>query len=170
MPSQTLATTEALVIDGANGVTRASREGFPEATLSLGLFGAALIIAIVLVRRAPKWLPVILFAPAALGLFHVFVARGDAPASRGATAAPIKSSIEAIQAAAPWPIVPITVVRDEDDVTFPLSRYAVPVRPPSTIGVQLGVMGSALPLRCSVTGAVASCSPMKAALQGQGEQ
>ena len=65
MASQTLATTEALVIDGTNGVTRASREGFPEASLSLGLAGAALVLSVFVVRRAPKWLPLILFAPAA---------------------------------------------------------------------------------------------------------
>lgn len=159
MASQTLATTEALVIDGTNGVTRASREGFPEAPLSLGLAGAALVLTVFVVRRAPKWLPLILFAPAAFGLGHVFVARGDAPAHRRQIAAPIAKSLEALQTAAPWPIVPISIVREDDDVTFPLSRYAVPTRPPVDGGVQLSVQGASLPLGCQPSGAVVGCAP-----------
>lgn len=162
MASQTLATTEQLVIDGTNGVTRASREGFPESSLSFGIAAVALIAAIVLVRRAPKWLPLVVFAPAALGLFHVFLERGDAPMHRGAAAAPITATIEALEKNAPWPIFPVTVVREEDDVTFPLSRYAVPVRAPVDGGVHLGVIGTSLPLECRPTGYVVICSPKRA--------
>lgn len=149
MASQTLVTTEQLVIDGTNGVTRASREGFPEATLSLGAFVFAVLVGAFLVRRAPKWLPLLLFVPAAFGLFQVFVARGDAPLRRGAVATQVSTSIDVLHDRAPWPIQSVALVREDDGVTFPLSRYAVPSRPPPTANaVQLEVRGTQLPLHC----------------------
>ncbi|MFT3707042.1 MAG: hypothetical protein QM817_05170 [Archangium sp.] len=149
MASTTLVTTEQLVIDGTNGVTRASREQFPEASYSLGAFVVAALIAAVLVRKAPKWLPVLLFVPAAFGLFHVFVARGDAPLHRGAVATQVSTSLDVLKDRAAWPVQSVALLREDDDVTFPLSRYAVPARPPvNATAVQLEVRGTQLPLHC----------------------
>jgi hypothetical protein len=151
-------TTEQLVIDGTNGVTRASREGFPEATWSLIAFVAAALVAAILVRRAPKWLPLLLFVPAAFGLFHVFIARGDAPLHRGATATQVSVSLDVLRERAPWPVQSVELVREDDDVTFPLSRYAVPARPPPSPGaVKLEVRGAQLPLHCRDEGARVIC-------------
>ncbi|MFO0593972.1 MAG: hypothetical protein U0228_01675 [Myxococcaceae bacterium] len=151
MASQTLSTTELLVIDGANGITRATREQFPDASWSLAVCLAALVASAWLARRAPRWIPFVLFLAAAPGLFHVFVARADAPLQRGATAAPIRQSLDELHRVAPWPNTPVTFSREEDDVTFPLTRYAVPARPPAANAVSLDVTGTRLPLRCTGT-------------------
>jgi hypothetical protein len=155
--SQTLSTTESIVIDGANGITHATREGFPDAPVSLGVFVLGVLAAAALLRRAPKWVPLVLGLAALPGLFHVVWARADAPPHRAATAGTVDASLSAITGIVKWPTEKILVTREDDGVTFPLSRYAVPSRPPVSDALQLEVKDTTLPLWCSKTAAVVSC-------------
>jgi hypothetical protein len=148
VPAQTLTTTEALVIDGPNGVTRASREQFPDAGLSAAVAVTGVLLGAVLVRRAPRWLPLLAALPATLGLWEVWVHRLDAPAHRAVPAEVLADSVATLRSAAPWPLVPVEVVKEGDDVTFPLSRYAVPERSAKGALLRLEVDGRTLPLSC----------------------
>lgn len=145
----TLSTTEALVIDGANGVTRASRESFPASGWAVfGAVAAALVLVAVRRWRA-RWtrfaLGVVLLVSASPGLVEVLGRRADAPASRWHAAEPIAASLEAVRAAVPWP-APIDVRHEADGVSFPFSRYAAPTR--ASGGRAVEVRGEALPLTC----------------------
>jgi hypothetical protein len=151
-----LSTPESIVIDGANGVTREAREHFPSAGLSLGVSVVVLLVAAVVLRRGPRWLVLVVLGLAALpGLVHVLALRADAPAGRGAVAGTIAGNLADLQARAPWPGV--TLVREDDDVMFPLTRYAVPGRARVDGGVELETRGAKLGEPCRVEGARVIC-------------
>lgn len=151
-----LSTPESIVIDGANGVTREAREHFPSAGPALAVAVVALVIAAVVVRRGPRWLAAVVLVLAALpGLSHVLALRADAPLGRGAVAGTIAGTLAELQARAPWPRV--TLVREDDDVMFPLTRYAVPGRAPVDGGVELETRGAKLGEPCRVEGARVIC-------------
>jgi hypothetical protein len=131
-----LVTSESILIDGANGVTSAPRAHFPQAGLWLAV---AIVVAVVvrLVRR-----PVVAVALLALGslpgLVHVLALRADSPIKRGAMTDSIKVTLGDLQTRVPWPQSQVTVVREEDDVLFPLGRYALPSRTGGPLELVIG--------------------------------
>lgn len=126
-PSSTaLATPEAVLIDGANGVTSAPRQHFPDATVML----AIALTAAVAVRwiKKPALVAALLLGASVPGFVHVLALRGDAPMKRGAAARAITTTLSELQTRLPWPQTSVKVVHEEDDVLFPLGRYALPSR------------------------------------------
>ncbi len=162
-----LDTAESVVIDGANGVTQAPRQHFPEAGWAIG---AAVIVAALtlMLRRARAAMAIrvvsgLLLLGSAPGLIQVFGARADAPLHRPRVAEAVRSTLNTLAAAAPWP-APIEVVREDDDVLFPLGRYAVPVRARSRPqALEVIIRGSRLQLSCSTPhqGEPVVCEPPK---------
>lgn len=120
-----LATTESILIDGANGVTSAPRAHFPEAEVWLVV--AVVVAVIVRFVKRPAVVATLLALGAIPGLVHVFALRADAPLKRRASAEAISSTLGSMQERVPWPRSQVSVVR-EDDVLFPLARYALPSR------------------------------------------
>jgi hypothetical protein len=155
--SNSLDTPESIVLDGANGVTRAPREHFPDASLSLGLAMAALVAGAVLARRGPKWVVAAVLVIAALpGLAQVLMSRADAPAQRAELGRLVTQSLTEVQQHSPWPGV--RFVREDDDVMFPIGRYAVPGRiVPADGGVELETRGSLLGQPCREEGSRVVC-------------
>ncbi len=145
----TLATPEAIVIDGANGVTNAPRAHFPNAGWELVVAVAATVVAIAF-RKHRRVLPALLVVAALPGFLHVFWRRADAPLNRGALASQVRSTMREFAKFAPWPRDAVRVVHEDDDVLFPLLRYARPTRPSSDGGVTLEVRGASLRVKCSV--------------------
>ena len=145
-----LSTPEAIVLDGANSVSGAPRAHFPEAALSLSLAGLALLVTVVAVRtkRAALVVPVMLGLAALPGLYAVAVQRADAPTKRAALTALVKVGVNDLKNQAAWPQASMQVVRDDDDVLFPLARYAWPSRPTVDGGVAIELRGSALMTAC----------------------
>ncbi|MBL8936810.1 MAG: hypothetical protein JNM69_19780 [Archangium sp.] len=145
-----LSTPEAIVLDGANSVSGAPRAHFPEAAFSLSLAAVALLVTVVAVRtkRAALVVPVVLGLAALPGLFALVVQRADAPMNRAALTALVKVGVNDLKAQAAWPQAAVQVVRDDDDVLFPLARYAWPSRPTVDGGVALELRGSALITAC----------------------
>lgn len=140
-----LATPEAVLLDGANGVTNASRQHFPDATLMLAI-AAVVAVAVRWIRR-PALVAALLLGASIPGFVHVLALRGDAPLARPKAAAAITTTVSDLQAKVPWPGTPVKVVHEEDDVLFPLGRYAVPGRvEPQGAAVELelglGLLGS----------------------------
>ena len=131
-----LATSESILIDGANGVTSAPRAHFPQA----GAWLAAAIIVAVVVRLVKR--PVVAVALLAIGslpgLVHVLALRADSPIRRGALTDSIRVTLGDLQRRVPWPQSQVTVVREEDDVLFPLGRYALPSRTGGPLELVIG--------------------------------
>lgn len=160
MEPSTLTTAEAIVIDGANGVTRAPREHFPQLGLSVALAVAAVVIGLFLVRRRARGALLVVLALAAVpGLVQVLALRADAPVSRVELGRTIATTLADLQQHAPWPVHPVAVVREDDDVMFPLTRYAVPARleAPPAGAIELETRGARLGVRCRVEGARNIC-------------
>ena len=124
-----LGTAESILIDGANGMSGAPRQHFPEARVSAGLALLAALLFLVLLRRHRRGAVLGLLVAGALpGLYCLVVLRGDAPTRRPALAAAIGATLTGLEARAPWPSAKVRVVREDDDVLFPLGRYALPER------------------------------------------
>ncbi len=87
----------------------------------------ALVAAVVVrfVKRPHLVLP--LLAIGAIPGLYVLWVRADAPLKRGASAEAISTTLGSMQALVPWPQSQVSVVR-ENDVLFPLARYALPSR------------------------------------------
>lgn len=138
------------MLDGANSVSGAPRAHFPEAALSLSVAGLALLVTVVAVRtkRAALVVPALLGLAALPGLFALVVRRADAPMNRAALTALVKVGVNDLKAQAAWPQASLQVVRDDDDVLFPLARYAWPSRGAVDGGVELELRGSALITAC----------------------
>ncbi|MDP1823931.1 MAG: hypothetical protein Q8L48_11840 [Archangium sp.] len=136
-----LATCESILIDGANGVTSAPRAHFPQAGLWLAV-AIAVAVVVRLVRR-PAVAVALLALGSLPGLVHVLVLRADAPFARVAMTDSIKVTLDDLQTRVPWPQSQVTVVREEDDVLFPLGRYALPsrTRGPLELVIGAGPMG-----------------------------
>ncbi len=144
----TLDSAESIIIDGANGVTHAPRHHFPDMGVSWVLLGITIIATLSTKRRGRWLLPVLLFAASVPGLMHVLVLRADAPLRRGALARQVEGTLTEIERVAKWP-KPVHVARDDDDVLFPLGRYAVPTRTQAGPGVQeLELRGTVLSAQC----------------------
>lgn len=129
-----LSTTESILIDGANGVTSAPRAHFPEATV--WLIVAVVVAVIVRFVKHPGVVVALLAIGAIPGLVHVLALRSDAPFKRGESAAAISSTVGSLQVLVPWPQSQVSVVR-EDDVLFPLARYALPSRTTGPVELEL---------------------------------
>lgn len=154
--SSALATPETIVIDGANGVTRAPREHFPNAGWELLIALVATGVALVF-RKNRRVLPALLLIAALPGFLHVFWKRADAPLNRGSLAAQVRSTMREFAKFAPWPRDAVKVVHEDDDVLFPLLRYARPTRPSSDGGITMEVRGSSLRVKCSVVARHITC-------------
>lgn len=140
MADHPLATPESILIDGPNGVTGAPRAGFPERAPSLGLgLVVALLVALLLRTRAPRGLLVVLLAMGAGPGLVALSLRADAPHRRGALAAVVSAGLSDLARVAPGPVAPVTLVRDDADVLFPLSRYTWPSRPVEDAGTSLHI-------------------------------
>ena len=140
------------MLDGANAVGAESRQQFPDATLSLVLAALALIVTVgVLRRRSKRALVAIALALTAIpGATMVLVRRADAPLHRPATAQLVRATLDDLQHRMPWPQTAVQVTREDDDVLYPLVRYALPTRavfPPPTMW--LDARGGLLGPRCS---------------------
>lgn len=146
--SSALDSPETIVLDGANGVTHAPRERFPNAGFEFGAAVIAVVLAVWL-RRFRAAIPVILLLGALPGFVHVFWLRADAPHKRRSLTSQIVSSMAEFARHAPWPRMKVNVVKEDDDVLFPLLRYARPTRPVTDGGVAMEVSGSSLRVTCS---------------------
>lgn len=137
----TLVTSESILIDGANGVTSAPRAHFPHAGIFIAI---ALVVAVIFrVVKRPRILFALLAAGALPGAVHVLVLRGDAPLRRGGMAEAVRVTLRDLQNRVPWPGSKVSVVREDDDVLFPLGRYALPSRNTGPVELELrsGVLG-----------------------------
>ncbi len=146
------------MVDGANGVSGAPRQHFPDAGLSAATALVAFAVALVALRRGSgrRVLAVVLALSALPGLFTVVARRADAPATRGAVATQVRSTLSELVAVGGWPAHPAQVTREDDDVLHPLLRYALPSRPPGG-ALQLEVRGSKLGAGCTRTADTAVC-------------
>lgn len=129
----TLDTTESIVLDGANGVTRAPRAQFPlggELLVLALVAGVALRFSRVGHRRTLLGLSMALAAIP--GWIHVLGKRADAPVRRFATAGRVEHTLSDLKQRLDWPRRSWKMVHEEDDVLFPLGRYALPSRPASS--------------------------------------
>ncbi len=145
---QTLTTPETIIVDGANGVTRAPRTHFPFAGWELGVALVAVALAFALRRRRAA-VPLLLVLAALPGFTHVFFLRADAPTNRDELSEQVSSSMAEFARFVPWPSMPVTVVHEDDDVLFPLLRYARPTRPVAPGATPLEVRGASLRVQCS---------------------
>lgn len=125
--SSALNSPGSILIDGANGVTTAPRAHFPQAGLWLAV--AVIVAVVVRVVKRPAVVAVLLVLGALPGLVHVLALRADAPLQRPAMTEAIGVTLGDLQQRVPWPQRQVKVVREEDDVLFPLGRYALPSRP-----------------------------------------
>jgi hypothetical protein len=147
-----LDSAERIVLDGANGINGAPRQHFPDG----GLFSLVSVVVVVLTvgalkRRFASLVPLLLALAALPGLVGLLVLRADAPASRGALAARVSQTLGQLEAQAPWPQTPVHVGYEDDDVLFPLGRYAWPSRPEGASGaVELELRGDSLDVVCRV--------------------
>ncbi len=131
------------MLDGANAVTGAPRAHFPDALLSGGIAAIAFIAALFLWRKRPAWIWALLAMAALPGLWVVVAVRADGPVQRLALASTIEGTLSELQSHTPN----ARIVREDDDVLFPLTRYAAPTRHGRT-GPELEVRGSALKAQC----------------------
>lgn len=145
----TLGSPEAIVIDGANGVTQAPRQHFPHAAQEFSVAVLAVLVALVLRRVASRWVPVLLVALAVPGFLHVFAWRGDAPGKRSELSREVRETMAEFARVAPWPSARVNVTYEEDDVLFPLLRYARPTREVFDGGTALEVVGTNLQMTCA---------------------
>ncbi len=130
----TLATSESILIDGANGVTSAPRADFPHGGLWLAL--AFIVVVVARLLKRPALTVVLLLLGAVPGFIHVVALRADAPVHRGALTDSITRTLSSMQSQVPWPKSQVSVVR-EDDLLFPLGRYALPNRTVGPVEVEL---------------------------------
>ena len=142
-----LATSESILVDGANGVTSAPRAHFPE----MGVWLAVAVVVAVVVRvvKRPAVAVVLLLLGAIPGFVHVLALRADAPFTRAVMTESIRTTLGDLQTRVPWPQSRVQVVREEDDVLFPLGRYALPSRPvPDGGAIELELRGGPLGQTC----------------------
>lgn len=144
--SSELGTTESILIDGANGVTSAPRAHFPQAAWWLGL--AVIVAVVVRVVKRPAVVAGLLVLAALPGFVHVLALRADAPLKRPASTGAIGVTLGELQQRVPWPQSQVKVVREEDDVLFPLGRYALPSRPEVDGGLELELGAGPLGQAC----------------------
>lgn len=125
--SSALNSQGSILIDGANGVTTAPRAHFPQA--SWWLVVAVIVAVVTRVVKRPAVVAALLVVAAVPGFVHVLALRADAPLQRPAMTEAIGVTLRDLQQRVPWPAQQVKVVREEDDVLFPLGRYALPSRP-----------------------------------------
>lgn len=150
--SDPLHTSESILLDGANSVSGAPRANFPHASVSSGAALLAALVTFAVLRRNARLVLAVLIAAALPGWYWVTVVRADAPATRAQLGVDITSTLTDLQQQAPWPKVSVQVVREDDDVLFPLGRYALPSRVTPEVGqpaIQLELRGAELGHRCT---------------------
>jgi hypothetical protein len=144
-----LGTAEAIVLDGANSLGGAPRQHFPSAQSSAVVAVVAALVALAFLKRRPAVVLLVLLVAAIPGLVSLLVLRADAPTRRGGLATVIEARVTELKARARWPSGAVRVVREEDDVWFPLGRYALPGRPtPLGPAVELELVGASLGEGC----------------------
>ncbi len=144
------------MIDGANGVTTAPRAHFPQAGVWLAL--AVIVAVLVRVVKRPAIIAGVLAVAAVPGFVHVLALRADAPLQRPALTSAIGTTLRDLQQRAPWPERQVEVVKEEDDVLFPLGRYALPSRPEvSGTAIELELGAGPLGAACRQQDARVSC-------------
>lgn len=144
-----LETSEGILLDGANSVSGQSRAGFPNGLLFSGLALAAFCAALVLLRRGrPKVVSLVLLAAAIPGAVFVLALRADALHRRGELAASVSRAVAEVQREAPWPSTAVQMTHEDDDVVFPIGRYALPSRPEVSPSVRLELRGGSLSFAC----------------------
>jgi hypothetical protein len=136
-----LKTGELVLVDGANGVTRAPREGFPLGGWSMAL--AVLVACIVASRLRREILAAAACLSTLAGWWQLAVVRADAPLRRPEMAETVAASLAELQRTLQWPFV--ASIEEKGDVPFPLARYAAPTRGPGRV---IEVRGESLALRC----------------------
>lgn len=157
-----LARAETILLDGANSVSGQPRAAFPAWAASSILAVAVVVLALAWLRgRRPAWLlPALALLTAVPGAVCVLALRGDAPLRRPDTTGALTATLSTLQREAPWPGTPVAIVHEDDDVLFPLGRYAWPARPPvEPRAVRLELRGGALNVPCvrDASGAHVSC-------------
>ena len=150
-----LATTESIVIDGANGVTSASRAHFPEGVVFLAV--AVIVVVLARVVKRPAVITGLLLVAALPGLVHVLALRADAPFKRSAMTDSIGVTLGDLQTRAPWPQSHAQVIREADDVAFALGRYALPSRPVLDGGIAVELLPGPVGQPCRFEGQVLTC-------------
>lgn len=149
-------TAEAIVLDGANAVTTAPRQGFPDAGPSLAVTALVLCFAALAFGRSRwRWLvPVVLMAAVVPGTVGVLWARADAPLRRALLAAKVGATLVTLGTYARGPRSNARVRREDDDVLFPMMRYLLPARGAGPKpDWELEVRGSRLQPRCTADAA-----------------
>lgn len=147
-----LARAEAILLDGANSVSGQPRAGFPSAVTSSAVAVVTVLVVFAWLRdRRPRWLLAATAILAALpGAWCVVALRADAPLARPAMAARVETTLATLEAVAPWPGAPVAIVHEDDDVLFPLGRYAWPTRPAVTApSTRLELRGGSLDVQCA---------------------
>ena len=156
MDRTSLTTAEAVVLDGANGVTGAPRAHFPWAVWSVPLALALVVLSRLALTRGKRWwLPALLCVAALPGLWEVLLVRADAPMKRFDMAEVVRNTLAEMQRLAPWPDA--GPGREDDDVLFPLARYAIPGRKAPSPAVILDTRGGKLGQGCQVDGTHVVC-------------
>jgi hypothetical protein len=110
----------------------------------------AALLTLALLRKRARLVLGVLVVSALPGLAWVALLRADAPAERGSLARDITATLSELQRQAPWPHGSVQVVREDDDVLFPLGRYALPSRLERPATVQLELRGAQLGPHCAV--------------------
>lgn len=145
-PAFPLDAAEAIVIDGANSVTGASRTGFPDwaGSLALTVVAAAVVVTLRRTRFRRPALAAVLLGAAVSGWWALLVERGDTPLRQHVGAALVTTSLDDLARQGQQ----VEVVRDDGDVLFPLARYVWPARRAVDGGVKLELRGGSLISAC----------------------
>lgn len=139
------------MVDGANGVTNAPRQHFPQAPVFsfVALVGLLLSLLVLWRRRGAVLLGALAAAACVAGLWVVLAERADAPAQRPKTAQVVRRTLDDLQRRLRWPTRPVRVTREDNEVLFPLVRYALPSRPPpSSTAIELETFAQGLGSPC----------------------
>jgi hypothetical protein len=146
-----LRTAESVVLDGANGVSAEPRQHFPHAWSGGAITGLALVLTLLMLRlRARVWMIAVgLLCAAVPGGVIALAVRADAPLKRPALASEVRGALVELQARAPWRGGHVRLMREDDDVLFPLGRYAIPTRPEANPpSIDLELRGGSLKAQC----------------------
>lgn len=146
------------MLDGANAVSGEPRH-FGAAWLSSSLALTAMVLGLWLWRTRFRLLLVwAAMAAAVPGAWYVLWVRADAPLQRDELSSTVTHAVRQVQRVAPWPDGGVEVVFEEDDVLYPIGRYALPTRPAvAEPKVRLWLQGSSLRASCVADAGVVVC-------------
>ena len=161
-PSPCLATSDGILLDGANSVCGASRDHFPHHIRDAGLAFMALVALVFAGRvvafgraaryqdksreicssrpsgaatsRALVLAPLLLAAGAVPGLWALLQLRADAPSERVHLANALRTALGPLLASGASPLRPAHLARNDDGPFAPLFFYAHPVHTTHIVG------------------------------------